>query len=135
MAKAAGRGEGTQPRPAWKALHLMPHGDLCTQEQEGRLVAPKPRGEVPGSGVSPGLLSRPQHGSELAIKERRAAQRLPAGLCMMSYFTVLTRRNDSAPDWTVYKAASSMLPHASAVIILGRQYSYSTEWGEEALRG
>lgn len=111
----------------------MPHGDLCTQEQEGRLVAPKPRGEVPGSRVSLGLLSRPQHGSELSIKEHRAAQRLPAGLCMMSYFTVLTRRND--PDWTVYKAASSMLPHASAVIILSRQYSYSTEWREEALRG
>ena len=39
---------------------------------------------------------------------------------MMSHFTVLTRRNDSAPDRAVHKVAFYMLPHANPVIVLGR---------------
>lgn len=34
---------------------------------------------------------------------------------------VLTRNDDVAQGWTVYKAASHELPHASPVIILGGQ--------------
>lgn len=128
MAEGGGGGGGL----AQAGLRRPSTQHPCQQEQAGHLVAPKlrwggawyPR-EVGGLWSEEDLASSAQ----MTVRFGAAGHTLPGAArgvvsCRSSHDvspTVLTRSDDVAQGWIVYKAASHELPHASSMIILGGQ--------------